>query len=323
MAAGRAAGPRPEWGTGPQPAARAPRPPQARAPQRGQAPKVRGKAKNPKAGGPRPKQAPARRPASPARPGAFRSRYGIVHDTDGPKVRMGLLWFVTAVVAIIAGPLPTAIVYGAVAAAAAAQAARTWNQEGVAASDLMAGGGAALMAAGALFGAGGAGLGIIGCVVLAFVAAAGDSQSAHPRISDIGYTLQCALAPGVVAMCVVLTARYDQGSAIALLLLASAFEAGDFLIGTSAKNPYEGPGAGAAGLVVVTFIVSTLPVSTLSFGEAWALGGSLVVLAPLGQMVASAVLPAAASPAPALRRFDTLLLAAPIWAWAVGMAIGN
>jgi hypothetical protein len=164
---------------------------------------------------------------------------------------------------------------------------------------------------------------VLGAVALAFVAAAGDTVSKHPRISDIGYTLQCALLPGLCAMCVVLVTRYDQGSAIALLLLVSAFETGDFLIGTSAKNPYEGPGAGAAAIVVVTFIVSSLPVSTLSFGEAWALGGSMVLLGPLGQFLASAAIPSATSPAPALRRLDSLLLAAPLWAVVVGFAISN
>jgi hypothetical protein len=187
----------------------------------------------------------------------------------------------------------------------------------------MAAGGVGTMALGALFGPGGAGLGMIGAVVLAFVGASGDVGSRHPRIVDIGVTLQCALAPGVTAMSVVLLVRYDQGSAIALLLVASAFEAGDFLIGTSARNPYEGPGAGAAAIVVVTFIVSTLPVSALSFGEVWALGGAMVLLGPFGQFLASGVLPSATAPALALRRLDTILISAPIWAWVAGMAVGS
>ncbi|MDQ2650786.1 MAG: hypothetical protein M3Z03_14715, partial [Actinomycetota bacterium] len=187
--------------------------------------------------------------------------------------------------------------------------------EGAAASDVMAGG--------AVFGAGGGGLGVLGAVALAFFAASSDTTSRHPRISDIGYTLQSSLAPGLCALSVVLVTRYDQGSAIVLLLLVSAFETGDFLIGTSAKNPYEGPGAGAAAIIVVTFIVSSLPISALSFGEAWILGGSIVLLGPAGQFLASAVLPAATSDAPALRRLDSLLLAAPLCAVIAGYAISH
>jgi hypothetical protein len=101
----------------------------------------------------------------------------------------------------------------------------------------------------------------------------------------------------------------------------SAYETGDFLIGAGSANPYEGPAAGAAAIVVITFIVSTLPISTLSFGEAWLFGGLVAVLAPVGQWAGSALLPAASSPASALRRLDSLLLSAPLWAWGVGLVI--
>ena len=175
------------------------------------------------------------------------------------------------------------------------------------------------MTAGACFGAGGAGLGMLGAVGLAFAGAAGDATSRNPRIADIGWTLQCALAPGVVGLSMVLLTRLDQGSAIALLLLVSAYEAGDYLIGSGSTNPFEGPGAGAAAVVVITFIVSTLPISALSFGEAWLLGGAVVLLAPAGQLLASALLPSAATPASGLRRLDSLLIAAPLWAWSVGL----
>ena len=103
------------------------------------------------------------------------------------------------------------------------------------------------------------------------------------------------------------------GSAIALLLLVSAYETGDYIVGSGSRNPYEGPAAGLTAIVVITFIVSTLPISALSFGEAWFFGGMVAVLAPLGQLFASALLPTAASPASALRRLDSLLLTAPAW----------
>jgi hypothetical protein len=232
-----------------------------------------------------------------------------------------VLWFGTALGALIAGPNPTAVVYGLTAAVAAAQMARAWHVAAPRPSRLMAAAGAGLVVLGACFGAGGAGLGILGAVGLAFVGAAGDNASHNPRIADIGWTLQCALAPAAAAMSIVLLARYDQGSAIGLLLLVSAYEAGDYLIGSGAANPVEGPGAGAAGIVVITFILSTLPISALSFGQAWVLGGLVALLAPAGQLLASALLPSAAAPAGALRRLDSLLLAAPVWAWSVGLVL--
>lgn len=253
---------------------------------------------------------------SPKRSGR---RYRVAYDIDGPRVRLGMAWFVLAAAAIGIGPLPTALVYGAAAAIAAAQTARCWRKRKQRPNEVAAAGMAGLMGAGACFGAGGAGLGILAGVALAFVAAQGDTRSRHSSIVDAGWTIQCALPPGIVAMSMVLLARLDQGSAFALLLLVSAYEIGDYLIGSGSPNPYEGPAAGASAIVVITFIISTLPISTLDFGEAWLFGGLVVLLAPLGQLFASALLPAAKSPASSLRRLDSLLLAAPVWCVGIGL----
>jgi hypothetical protein len=256
-----------------------------------------------------------------ARPKRVGRRYVVVHDTSGPKVRLGLLWFLAALGALAGGPLTTALVYSGAAALAAAQTARCWHKRRQRPNDAIAAGMAGLMGAGALLGAGGAGLGILAGVIMAYVVATGDTRSPHPAIVDAGWTIQCALPAGLAAMSMVLLARLDQGSAIALLLLVSAYETGDFLIGSGARNPFEGPAAGASAIVVITFIISTLPISALDFGEAWLFGGLVVLLAPLGQLVASAVLPASKSPAPALRRLDSLLVAGPVWCFGVGLLL--
>ncbi|MEX2294543.1 MAG: hypothetical protein WD691_12200 [Acidimicrobiales bacterium] len=258
---------------------------------------------------------------APASTGAStkRRRYAVDYDINGPHVRLGVVWFLFALTAIAVGPLPTAVAYGGAAAIAAAQTARCWRKRRNRPDELVAAGTAGLMGAGACFGAGGAGLGILIGVALAFTRATGDTKSAHPTVVDAGWTIQCALPPGIVAMSMVLLARLDQGSALALLLLASAYETGDYLIGTGTRNPYEGPAAGAAAVMVITFIISTLPISTLDFGEAWLFGGLMLLLAPLGQLVASALLPSTKSPASALRRLDSLLLAAPVWCYGIGL----
>lgn len=278
--------------------------------------------------------APARRPAGdrpgrgsgPARTSGStraRRRYAVVHDIEGPRVRLGIAWFLVAAVAVGIGPLPTAVVYGGAAAIAVAQTARCWRKRRNRPSEAVAAGMAGLMGAGACFGAGGAGLGLLAGVAAACVVATGDTRSPHPTLVDAGWTVQCALPPGIVALSMVLLARLDQGSAMALLLLASAYETGDFLVGSGARNPYEGPAAGASAIVVITFIISTLPISTLGFGEAWLFGGLMVLLAPLGQLFASALLPTAKSPASSLRRLDSLLLAAPAWCFGIGLLLAS
>ena len=251
----------------------------------------------------------------------LRRRYAVVYDIDGPRVRLGILWFLVASASLAAGPFFAAVVYGGAAAVAAAQTARCWRRRKQRPNELVAAGLAGLLGLGACLGAGGAGLVLLAGAVLACVVATGDGASPHPTLTDAGWTLQCAVFPGFVAMSMVLLARIDQGSALALLLLVSAYETGDYLVGSGARNPYEGPAAGLAAVVVITFIVSTTPVSTLGFGEAWLFGGFVAVLAPLGQLFASALLPTAASPASALRRLDSLLLAAPVWCFGVGLVI--
>src|SRR5687768_17590140 len=55
-------------------------------------------------------------------------RYAVVYDTRGPKVRLGVAWFMVAAGALAVGPLATALVYGVAAAVAAAQMARCWRK---------------------------------------------------------------------------------------------------------------------------------------------------------------------------------------------------
>lgn len=259
----------------------------------------------------------------PSRGRRFRRRYAVVYDIEGPRVRLGMLWFVVAAVALAVGPFSTSLVYGITAAIAAAQVARVWRRLRLRPNEIVAAAMAGAMTVGACLGAGGAGIGVLGGVVAAMLVATGDRKSPHRSVADAGWTIQCALFPGLAAMSMVLLSRLDQGSAIALLLLVSAYETGDYIVGSGARNPFEGPAAGLAAIVVVTFMVSTLPISTLSFGEAWLFGGIVAVLAPAGQLFASALLPTAGSPASALRRLDSLLLAAPVWCIGIGVIVSS
>ena len=248
-------------------------------------------------------------------------RYAVVYDIEGPRVRLGMVWFLVAAAALVVGPLPAAIVYGGAAALAAAQMARVWRRGKQRPNQLVAAGMAGGMVLGACLGSGGGGLGILVGTGFAVAAAVSDTRSSYAVVTDAGWTIQCALPVGLAAMSMVLLARLDQGSAIALLLLVSAYETGDYIVGSGARNPYEGPVAGIAAVTVITFIVSTLSISAFDFSQAWLFGGLVAILAPLGQLLASALLPAAGAPASALRRLDSLLLAAPIWCIGVGFAV--
>ena len=62
-------------------------------------------------------------------------------------------------------------------------------------------------------------------------------------------------------------------------------------------------------------------VEETSYTWLWVLLGLVAVLAPMGQLFASALLPAAGAPASSLRRLDSLLLAAPVWCVGVGLVL--
>jgi hypothetical protein len=269
-----------------------------------------------------PGRGPARaRGAKAKRPAAPQRRWAPPHDIDGPKVRLGLAWFGVATLALLIGPLATALAFGLAAAAGAAQAARCWRRRGLRPNELVAAGMAGAVAVGASLGAGGAGLAILGGVAVAAFAAGADVRSRQSTLTDAGITIQCALPLGVAAMSMVLLTRLDRGSAVALLLLISAYDAGDFVFGSASAAVWDGPAVGVISMLALTPVVAGLPISGLGFVDACALGVAAAVAAPVGQVLGSAILPSAAGPASALRRIDTLLLAAPMWAWGVGLLL--
>lgn len=242
------------------------------------------------------------------------NRYLVHYDIDGPRVRLGLAWFVGAVAALALGTVATALYFGLAFAAAASHALRTWRARGAPVDPRVALVTTALTVAAAAVHPRAMGVAVlvlaVAAVALAAKDAAGDLGAAFARAS---LTLQTALPAAVAGGCFVLLAELELWAAISLLLLVSAYETGDFLIGSGSANAFEGPLAGGVAVLVVTLVVAALGFPPFGVGEAFAFGLLVAPGAFAGQILASVMLPHARALAPALRRVDSLLLTAPLW----------
>lgn len=277
----------------------------------------------------RPAPVPAVGPAAPAdarRLGWPGGRYGVVYRHEGSRALFGIAWFLAGAAAIgIAGSTGSVSVlaglYGFVAALAGYQATSRWRQVGIGANRVLAAGGALAVAFAAM-----ASPGLVGVVVLALVALSivdgAMSRSLGHTLAAAGATATAGLAPGLAAAGMVMVADAEIYAAGCLFALLCFYDAGDYVNGSD-RNPAEGPMWGIASALIVTFVFAmwNVPPFTATV-PAWVFGALAAVLSPLGQLVASAVLPAAGAPAPALRRLDTAILAAPVWAWCLWSYLG-
>jgi hypothetical protein len=263
---------------------------------------------------------PAGRRARPERSARtrHRGRLAVVYDIDGPRVRLGVGWFLLALVGVFVSPITTALVYGVAAGWAARQVARAWGSvawqadvaAGLGAVPVLAalGGTRALIAA----------LGVAVLVAIGASCAPGGERLAGRggRAAALGI-LWLAIVPSAGAASMALVRGDSLAAAVVLLLLVSAYEMGDFVVGSGASNPVEGPLAG-----VTTALLVGVPLALLLVNPFDDAGAPLLAFAaaacPLGQIVASGLLPDAGTSAPALRRIDTLLVLGPLWAAAAG-----
>lgn len=242
-----------------------------------------------------------------------RSRYGIVYDIDGPRVRLGVAWFLLCAVCLYIGLVPLAVLFAVVAALAAAQAAtvlRTrWRRPDRVAAGLV--GAVVPLAAAAGTALAGVAL-VIGAIGVVAAAGARPVKGTDP-IVDAGAVMRASLAPALAAAAVVMLYRVDIGAAVAIVLMISSYEFGDFLVGTGASNPVEGPTAGILAMLVTTAALAVAGAPPFEGASIWFFGVLAALLAPAGQVLASAILPRAGAPARALRRLDSYLLVAPVW----------
>jgi hypothetical protein len=267
---------------------------------------------------------PVARPADPAArdvPAAAapvdRRRLAVVYDVDGPRIRLGVAWFAGAMASMLL-PVTAAVAFAVAAGFAGRQIARAWGAVSWHAD--VAAGLAAIPVLAALAGLPAA----IGATVLALVVAVGCALApdgarlpgGDGRVAAVGI-LALAVVPAVAGASVVLVRSQSVVAAVVLIVVASAYEVGDYIVGSGASNPLEGPLAG-----ITTTSLVALPLALILVEPYDAAGVSLLAFAaaacPFGQIIASAVLPGAGAYAPALRRIDTLLLLGPVWVAAAG-----
>lgn len=246
------------------------------------------------------------------------SRYRVHYDIDGPRVRLGIAWFVGSMVAFALGLVATALWFGVTFAAAGAHSLRTWRARGAQVDPRVALIGVAVVVGAAAVHPRAMGVAVVllagGAVGLAVRDGATGPGQALARASLV---LQCALPTAVAGGCLVLLADLEVWAAIALVLLTSAYETGDYLIGSGSTNSVEGPLAGGIAVAVTALAVAALGFPPFGVTEAALFGLAVAPGAFAGQMLASVMLPHARAFAPALRRVDSLLLVAPLWYLAV------
>lgn len=241
-----------------------------------------------------------------------RHRLAVPYRTDGPKITFGLLWFAAILAAALESPLAVAVAFSLVAGLAGLQIGYAWlpNRPSTRWWTALA----------ALVGGLPGFLGPIGLVVGALLALAillvslvANPSHAHPPVHLFDVLIRSSIPVGIAAASVAGIADVGLGAVLALIVLISAYEVGDFLVGSGSANAVEGPISGLAALGVALFILWIASPAPFTASSIVLFGALAAVCCPLGQVLASALLPRGASWAPALRRLDSYLLAAPLW----------
>ena len=258
----------------------------------------------------------------------FRRRYGQPYDTQGPKVRMGVLWAV-AVVASLAPqslrPWGLAVLYGVVAGTAASQIIDAHRGNRTSADRAVAAFGASGLAVAATLGTQALGIGYLLLVVAAVAAAVATPERGRLPIPRAGHTVAAAGICGGAAASLVLLAEYEIGALIILLVFVMVYDASDFIVGSGASNGMEGPLAGMLfiGAASAVFAVVSAPPFNDQGTDIWSFSVLAMIACPAGQILASALLPKADAHAPALRRLDSMLVVAPAWAGLIGLYLAR
>lgn len=252
---------------------------------------------------------------------AFRKRYGVVYNTQGPRIRLAVAWVVAVVVSLAFEPVRPyglAMLYAVVAGAAALQVVDSWHEARAGVARWVAALGASTLPVLATQGVRPLGVGLILLVGAALIVARSGDQEMG-LVAAAGHTVLSAGLCGGAAAALVLLADYEIGAVIILIVYLMVYDASDYVVGSGASNGIEGPLAGALAIAAVTLLLAVTKVPPFRGADIWNFAVLAAVACPAGQVVASAMLPRADAAAPALRRLDSLLLVAPAWAGLIGL----
>lgn len=136
-----------------------------------------------------------------------------------------------------------------------------------------------------------------------------------------GPAVFAALAPAVAASAVVLAGGQGANEAVALVAAVLAYDAGAFMMGHG-RTPlggWFGVAGGVASVAVVAIFVAAVMDPPFSGARPWVLFGLVAALAPAGVTLTWRL--AGGARLPALRRLDSLVLAAPVWVLAVAVVL--
>jgi len=233
------------------------------------------------------------------------------------QIPFGVAWFASLVLAIWLGVWPLAFLVGAVAAWAAYDVANAWSEQITGADAPLAALIAGLAAPVAAFHTAAFGALVVAGAAVTLLGAS-VQRRANSLMPQVGATVQSWLPVAIASASVVLAYRYEVGAAVWLICLSAIYDVGHYLVGAGAPQQWEGPIAGAIGVAIVAFALVTIGVPPLDEAAGLRFGAVALVLLPAGVVMASLILPDARAVAPGLRRIDSWLLFAPMWAWAVG-----
>lgn len=253
-------------------------------------------------------------------------RLAVPYPTDGPKVTFGLLWFFLLIGGAGLGVYfdDAAVASVAVAGVAAPVAGLAGLQTGNAwFPSLSATRGWTAVAAylGAIAGFYGpwgvlVGFALAMTTVLFYVVLYRGHRRSSAELLDV--LVRSAIPVGLAVSSLAALATVGIGAQISLILLVSAYEAGDFVVGSGSANAVEGPLAGLVSLGAMTFLLFLVQPDPFDASTILLFAALAAISCPLGQILASALLPRGNAWAPALRRLDSYILIAPIWLLLLG-----
>ena len=157
-------------------------------------------------------------------------------------------------------------------------------------------------------------------LITASVAVAGYAASARP-LRAVGGRWVVAVGPSVAVTSVVVARHQGSSLALALVAAALAYDAGSFVMGhgRSAVGGWLGVLFGLASVAVVAVFAAALMDPPFSGSKPWVVFAAVAVLAPIGARLSQAA--AGGERLPAVRRLDSLWLAAPVWVVLVALLL--